>query len=207
MNFHFFKLVAWCYVFVFEASQPAGKYISTLLRVAKPEEHGTVSATFEMVNHLRTVRVHNLSVQSGRDDYKRRQAHIWLVQNGGDPRDWSACCRSLGYQVTVAIRCLMDRWHQVTASEEDAVAVVKDLMIAVDREWPPHLFDRIVEDAARDIGLGGLDSAKYRESRLDRWRELTNCFESREHAEAAISVAIRRELERLFGNQATARST
>jgi hypothetical protein len=72
-------------------------------------------------------------------------------------------------------------------------------MIAISREWAPHAFDRLVERAVADIGLSGLDCVKYRESRLERWRELVGFFESREHAEAAISAAIRRELEHLFG--------
>jgi hypothetical protein len=156
---------------------------------------------FEIVNNLRTVRVHNLSPESKRDDYKRRQSHIWLVQNGGDPLDWPSCCRNLSEQVAEAIRRLVQRWDQATAVKEDAITVVKELMITIDREWSPHLFDRLVENAAREIGLDGLDCTKYREGRLDRWRELVGFFEIREHAETAIKGAIRRELAHLFGNR------
>jgi hypothetical protein len=35
------------------------------------------------------------------------------------------------------------------------------------------------------IGLRGLDCVKYRESRLDKWRQLVACFETREHAQVA----------------------
>jgi hypothetical protein len=59
----------------------------------------------------------------------------------------------------------------------------------------------MVESAAGDIGLSGLDYIRYRESRLHKWRELTGFFESREHAEAAMSAAIRRELAHLFGSR------
>jgi hypothetical protein len=132
------------------------------------------------VNNLRSVRVHNLSPENKRDDYKKRQAHIWLIRNGGEPPDWSNCCRSLSSEVSLAIRQLTKKWVQVTANKEDAGSVVSELMIAIDREWPPHAFDRMIEDAASDIGLSGLDCVKYRESRLDRWRELTGFFEGRE---------------------------
>jgi hypothetical protein len=173
---HFLKLVSWCYVFIFEASHPSARFILALLRTSNPEQHKAVSATFENVNNLRTVRVHNLSPQSQRDDYKARQSHIWLSQSGGDPIDWPSCCRSLSVQVTDAIRRLIERWHQATAAKEDAGTVVKELGITIDREWPAHVFDRLVETAARDIGLDGLDCSKYRESRVDSWRRLISFF-------------------------------
>jgi hypothetical protein len=81
---HFIKLVSWCYIFIWEASRPTVRFIQSLLRKANPEQHRIVSATLENVNNLRTVRMHNLLPQNGRDDHKRRQAHIWLAQNGGD---------------------------------------------------------------------------------------------------------------------------
>jgi hypothetical protein len=196
---HFLKLISWCYVFIFEASHPVARFILSLLRTSNPEQHKAVSAIFETVNNLRTVCVHNLSPQNKRDDYKSRQSRIWLIQSGGDPLDWPSCCRSLSQQVADAIRCLIERWHQATAVKEDAETVVKELAITIDREWPPHVFDRLVETAARNIGLDGLDCSKYRESRLDKWRELIGFFETREHAEVAISGAIRRESEHLFG--------
>jgi hypothetical protein len=197
---HFLKLVSWCYVFMFEASQPSTKHILSLLRKANPESHRAISLTFETVNNLRTVRVHNLLAESRRDDQKRIQAHIWLLQNCGDPLDWPCCCRALSNEVTSAIDRLVEKWNQVTADKDDAASAVGDLMLAIDREWPPHAFDRMVETAANDIGLSGLDYVKYRQSRLKEWRELTGFFESRDHAEAAMSAAIRRELEHVFGN-------
>jgi len=196
---HFVKLVSWCYVVLFEASQPATRYILSLLRTANPREHRTVAAIVENVNHLRTVRVHNLSPESKGDDYKQRQANIWLLQNGGEPIDWPRCCQSLCTEVTSAIRLLIEKWRRTTASIEDRAAVIQDLIVTIDREWPPHAFDRMVDNAAREIGLRGFDCVKYRQHRLDKWRDLVGFFESRAHAEAAMNSAIRRELEQVFG--------
>jgi len=197
---HFVKLVSWCYVFFFESSQKTTKYVLSLLRTRSPDEHKSVTSIFENVNNLRTVRAHNLSAGSKRDEYKKTQAHIWLIQNGaGEPTDWPSCCRSLCESVISAIHCLTDRWQQVTGNSEDAPTVVRELIAAIDREWPPYVFDGMVEDAATNIGLVGFDYVKYRESRLDGWRDLVGFFEERESAEVAISAAIQRELEQLFG--------
>jgi len=148
----------------------------------------------------RTVQVHNLSPENRSDEYKKRQADIWLTQNGGDPIEWGTCCRSLCMEVATAIESVANKWRQMTTSKEDAEPAIMELNLIVDREWPPHDFDRMVESAAIEIGLKGLDCVKYRESRLDGWRQLVTLFETREHAQAAVNAAIRRELQRVFGN-------
>jgi hypothetical protein len=199
---HFVKLISWCYVILFEASQPTTRYILSLLRAADPRDHKSVATVIENVNHLRTIPVHNLSPESKSDDYKRRQASIWLLQNGGEPTDWPRCCKSLCAEVTSAIRLLIEKWRRTTANVEDRAAVIRDLIVTIDREWPPHAFDRIVEGAAQEIGLQGFDCVKYRQYRLNEWRELVSFFESRAHAEAAMNSAIRCELEHLFGSPA-----
>jgi hypothetical protein len=142
-----------------------------------------------------------LSLQSKRDDFKRRQAQIWLLQNGGDPVDWSSCCHALVRDLISTIHYLVEKCNHVTADKEDAVSVVTDLIIAIDGEWPPHAFDRMIENAASDIGLSGLDCVRYRETRLERWRELAGLFENREDAELAMNDVIRVELEQLFGRR------
>jgi hypothetical protein len=183
-----------------EASEPTVRHIFSLLRTASPGDFRTARRMVQNVNHLRTVRVHNLSSESESDQYKRRQADIWLTQHGGDPFNWGRCCGALCAEVASAVEILGNKWRNMATSEEDAGSAVRDLLIAVDREWPPHFFDRMVESAAIEIGLKGLDCVKYRESKLDRWRQLVTLFETREHAQEAVNSAIRRELEQVFGN-------
>lgn len=196
---YFSKLVYWCYVMVFEASQPATRYILSLLRAADPIEHKKAASVVEDLNHLRTVRVHNLSPESKSDGHKQRRASIWLLQNGGEPTDWPSCCQVLTSDVTYVVRLLDEKWRQIVASDEDRATAIKDLIAAIDREWPPHTFDRMLEGAAKEIGLQGFDCVKYRQSRLEKWRELVGFFESRSQAEAAMQAAILRELEQIFG--------
>lgn len=204
---HFSKLVSWCYVLLFEASHPAIRYVLSLLRAANPREHQAVSTVFDDVNNLRTVRAHNLSPDNKSDDRKRQQANIWLIQNGGDPPNWPRGCNSLCSEVGSAIRLLSGKWRELIESAEDAAAVVQELLITIDREWPPYIFDRIVEGAATEIGLQGFDYVKYRQFRLSRWRELVGFFETREHAEVAMRAAISSELQQLFGDVASRRGT
>jgi len=84
---------------------------------------------------------------------------------------------------------------------EDAKNAIEGLIKTLDREWAPHVFDSMVKASVSELGLAGLDVAKYRESRLGRWRELATLFESGETADKAVRAAIRRELEQLFGTK------
>jgi hypothetical protein len=197
---HFLKLVSWCYVFLMEASEPPLRHILSLLRTANREDFRTARRIVESVNHLRTVRVHNLSSESESDQYKKRQAEIWLALHGGDPLNWGGCCSALCAEVASAVEIVGNKWRNMAASEEDAQTAIRDLLAAVDREWPPYVFDRMVEGAAIEIGLKGLDCVKYREGKLDQWRRLVTLFETSEHAHEAVNSAIRIELEQVFGN-------
>lgn len=196
---HFFKLVSWCYVFLFEASHPTTRYTLSLLRAADPSEHKIVKTALDNVNNLRTVRVHNLSAESRSDDHKKTQADIWILQNGGNTPDWPSCCAALCTEITSAIGLLTQRWRQLIANADDADVFVRDLIETIDSEWPPHIFDQMILSASESLGLIGLDYVKYRQKRLERWRELTGFFETRATAEKAIRAAIHCELEQLFG--------
>lgn len=197
---HFLKLVSWCYVFLVEASNPAARYITNLVRASSPGDFKRVESVNDDVICLRTVRVHNLSAASRSDDRKKTRATVWLALNGGDPLDWVTCCDALCTHVIVAVEILERKWLDVTSSKEDSANVIEHLLATIDREWPPHVFDRLIDAAASKLGLKTFDTVRYRELRLKELRSLASLFEIREHAEVAMSAAIYRELERTFGN-------
>ena len=197
---HFVKLVLWSYAFLFEASQPATDHILSLMRAANPEEYGVASRIKQSVNQHRTVKTHNLSPENKNDDYKRRQVDIWLATIGGDPIDWQACCLKLCEDVMLVVQNISKMWTTLTASEEDTENVVRDLIASVERYWPAHCFDRMLESATAEIGLEGLDCVAYRSSRLDNWRKIVDFFDTRDHARTGVYAAICRELEHTFGH-------
>lgn len=196
---HFIKLVMWCYVFWFEASDPAGKHVASLLRTASPDDHKKVNETFRSVHALRTVRAHNLRMTDRGDDYTRVQARLWIVSTAGEPADWEQCCRRLCEEVTASVKLLIQAWTSVTENAEDAEAGVERLRLSVDREWPAYRFDRLVAAASAELGLDGLDVVAYRTKRLSGWKELSRLFGDDRAIEEALNRAIFRELEVLFG--------
>jgi hypothetical protein len=196
---HFLKLIVWCYAFWFEAGHPAVKHVASLLRTSSPENFKIVSESFRSVQYLRTVRAHNMLSTSREDEYKTTQAKLWLIIAGGEPTNWQRCCRRLCEDVTKAVDLLHQAWAAVTIDDEDARSGKEQLQLAVQREWPAHNFDRLVEEAVIRVGLESFDIVAYRVTRIARWQELTKFFSDSQDAERALRRAIFRELESLFG--------
>ncbi|WP_166038800.1 hypothetical protein [Sphingosinicella sp. YJ22] len=74
------------------------------------------------------------------------------------------------------------------------------LVLAIDNAWPAHHFDSMLDEAAIEIGIKGLDIAVYRNKRLERWQDLVACFHSPEEAREGLRRAIRAELVMVFGS-------
>ena len=153
ISFH--KSVMWGYAFWVEACQPAGHHLLNIVRNTSPSDHNLVSRAFTDVQKLRATKAHNLDPTSKSDQHKLTQARIWMVENGGEPTDWAACTKSLCGTLAAALNILTKKWEFITSSSEDANIGVEQLLLTVDREWPAHLFDRMVEEAAAKKSRSG----------------------------------------------------
>lgn len=194
----FMKLVNWSYVATNEAAQMPLRYVGTLMRVSKPEQHAVVSDVRRLILNLRTAQAHNLPDSNESNRHKARQAKIWLDQNGGEPRDWSRCCAALLQRLTLMMKAFDDTWADATANEEDKRQNVLRLLQAVDATWEPHIFDDMVRSVAAELDLDGLDVVVYRQARLETWRQLAGYFDNRSAAERWVKEAIHKELAALF---------
>ncbi|MGS0648924.1 hypothetical protein ACU81Q_15000 [Komagataeibacter melomenusus] len=170
-----------------------------IVRNSSPDDQKAASRAFQDVQNIRTFHAHNLLSSSRSDQYKLTQAKAWLVQNGGAERDWDRCTAKLCSGLAGALDILCTHWNRVTASPEDAVTAIQALIDAIEREWEPHLFDRMVEEVAVTLGLSDFDPVKYRQARLEDWRKTTEFFLDRTSAEAALRRAIHQEMTIKFG--------
>lgn len=195
----FIKSVLWGYVLWFESCQPAGRFLMNIVRNSSAEDQKTASRAFQDLQHLRTFHAHNLLPANKNDQYKLNQAKAWLAQNGGAERDWDRCTVKLCSDLAAAFDILCTHWNRVTAYPEDADTAIQALIGALDRDWEPHLFDRLVEEVATSLGLSDFDPVKYRGTRIDDWRKITEFFLDRTSAEAALRRAIHQEMAIKFG--------
>jgi len=170
-----------------------------IVRNSSVEDQKAASRAFQDLQNLRTFHAHNLLPSRKGDEYKLNQAKAWLAQNGGADLDWGRCTDSLCLGLAAALDILRKHWSRVTSSSEDAVIAVQTIFEALEREWEPHLFDGMIEDVAKSLSLPDFDTVKYRDSRLQDWRKITELFLDRTSAEAAVRRAIFQEMEQKFG--------
>ena len=195
----FLKLLLWSYVLWFEACQPVGRHLMSIVRNSSPDDQKVAARTFLDIQNLRTFHAHNLRESNAGDQHKINQAKAWLVGNGAAKQNWEACLEKLTSSLIAALNILRAHWGRLMESPEDALAAVQALNEALERNWEPYLFDSIVDEIASTLALTDFDAVKYRNLRLEDWRKAAELFQDRMSAEAALRRMIRQELLAKFG--------
>jgi hypothetical protein len=195
---YFSRLVSWSYVVLNEAGALPLNYLRSLLRVSDPEALEVVNSTRQTVINLRTVQAHNLPPTDSSNQHKARQASIWISQHGGDPPNWALCCEALASQMLKLINNVESAWVRATSDSSDRTQTVEGLVQRADQTWEAHTFDGMIESAAQELGIDGLDVVAYRADHLEEWRNLTAYFVDRESAKRSVAIAIRNQLAEYF---------
>lgn len=196
---YFRKTVSWCYV-LFHETGPFIRFSGKLLR-ARPVAHEKFRRSKDLIQCARTVHAHNLLPERESDSRKLRIYQVWQLEKGGDPLNWEMCCEALMKEVDEVLADIQQEWRLRCDDESDRKELWRDYEMEKRTFWEGHEFDPIVARAAEDAGLDGFDSTTFRKEgdRLDRWRKLISCFDTREAAEKAIDRAIRSEIFNVFG--------
>jgi hypothetical protein len=195
---HFVRLVAWTYVFLIEVAAVPIKHIQTILRGSNPRDHEKVATALRLVRSLRTYQSHQLSDGSKSDAATKKFVENWLLINQSE-QSWALRAKIVCSSFCDALSAISQKWSELTADEEPPSAAAVELLSVVDRQWPVHLFDRMVEDVTMELGIQGLNCLMYRELKIEIWKKLAECFESREDAEIGLRKVIEADLQQTFG--------
>ena len=196
---HFLKLVSWTYILFVECFPILYKQIGSTIRVSDAATFKRINEIQQNIQALRTFQGHNLLANSASDQRKISLVTIWRQNYGGSPIIWSNCCTALCDQTIEILKYLEVAISKIFMDQEDASQFNNDLRFTVERNWEPHEFDRIVDDAAKEIGIEGIDVVKYRDSRIKIWRDTVSLFSVRAEANIAVSRSIKEELNQKFG--------
>ncbi|ELM3824695.1 hypothetical protein N7714_18230 [Pseudomonas aeruginosa] len=196
---YFRKLVAWSYAALVEAFPVALKKLTNFLRTSNKSEFTGVSELKTAIQALRTVQSHNLPEPSSHSEKQKKLADIWLLTYGSTPFCWATACTVLCNQLIVLFDTLMAALRKICQEPEDQQIFIEDMSATLLRTWPAHAFDELVKNSAEMIGLTEFDIVSYRQTRIERWRELANLFTDRSSAMAAVGRAISVELISIFG--------
>lgn len=196
---YFRKLVAWSYVVLVEAFPVAFKKLTNLLRASNKIEFTSIQDLKKAIQSLRTVQSHNLSEPSSHNEQQKKIADVWLLTHGAEPFCWAVACAALCNQLIALFNILITTLRKICQEPGDRQNFIEDMRATLLRTWPAHAFDELVQSAARTIGLAEFDVVSYRQTRIDRWRELANLFADKLSAMEAVERAIGVELISIFG--------
>jgi hypothetical protein len=195
---HFVRLVSWGYVLLNEAGGAVFKELALFLKSTRPELSKTYQNGKRDIEALRTSLAHNLADDSSANGRTKRIAQAWLLQNGG-PGNWTSHCTALLQTLRVVLTALREGFLQLCDEADEAQTGLKQLLAAVERTWPPYLFDELIAEIAQEIGLPPLDAVTFRKTRQEQWTYLASLFSTRAEGLIAMRRVIRAELQRVFG--------
>ena len=198
----FLRLIGWSYALLYESGRVTIPFLLGLPAFAD-NSRMSPTASRELVRSLRTWSSHNLGL-SDHDVSVSREALGWFnatcgTQSPTKPDDWETCftalCREVNHIVTQCNRTV----DLVVRSAEDGCATVTDLLRRLDRNWPPHEFDKLVGDICIRLGES-IDIHKFRSTRLQSWREHLESLPSGENLKNQMIRRIERDVLDYFNN-------
>lgn len=172
----FLRLTAWNFALLFEAGRISIPFLLSLKFQVPNSDQSKHKKTRDIVQYLRTYQFHNLGFDDGHDLDVRKSVSQWCLQTcgvlyPGKTDEWRACFERLCKDVHGLLSHCSAVLSIVARSPEDRDTIFADLRRRLNRDWPAHQFDRIIEDSAARLGEQ-INSKAFRERRISDWRNL-----------------------------------
>ena len=192
----FLRLIGWNYALLYESGRVTIPFLLRLPAVTGGSQTGLAGAR-GLVRSLRTWSSHNLGL-SDHDVSVSREALGWFnntcgTQSPSDPNEWEACFAALCKEMNGIMAHCKDVVDSVVRSTEDGGATVADLLRRLDRNWPPHEFDKLLSDICFRLGAS-VDGPKFRSTRLQAWREHLDNLPDGENLQSHMIRRIERDV-------------
>ena len=193
----FLRLVAWSYVFAFEAGRVTVPYLLRLPSGASRHQTEPREA-LDLLHDLRTWSFHNLGFSDERNIETAKRVHRWFITNGeasppNSVKGWQHCFEGLCIEVGSIVSHCKGAIELVLTGPEDGEDVIADMKRRLDRNWPAYRFDQLVGDAAARIGQK-LDVPKFRQSRLGKWRGFLQTIPNDDDPQILLTRLIERDI-------------
>lgn len=194
---HFTRLVAWCYVLLIEVAGPPIKHVQSILRGTDPNKHSQIKETIRVIQCLRTYQSHQLD-SSKSDLATKNFVTTWMTQYSSEPI-WENRCQAICAAVAASTNVIASTWIGLCKNQDQKKAIVATLLDVLNKQWPAHHFDRVIEEVASGHDIIGLNVVEYRKLKIEGWQKLIACFEERDAAEEAIKRVIGADFVGTFG--------
>jgi hypothetical protein len=172
----FLRLTAWSFAILFEQGRIT---IPFLLQESLPN-----ASAFEVKRHretraiiqsLRTWLFHSLTADNEHDLTISKAVSAWFLTTCGStspqkPSDWESCFRAQCAEVSELMTYCTTIISGIAAAREDAKMIFDDLRRRLLREWEPHQYDALIEDAATRMGET-INARPLRDRHISEWRK------------------------------------
>ncbi len=193
----FLRLIAWSYVLIFESGRVTIPY---LLKLPSREDHSQadLQSARDLVHDLRAWHFHNLGYSTERSIAISRKVNKWFIKSCGanppkDRKGWRSCFECLCAEVSAVLTQCQDALELAMAESGNENHIIDGLKYRLDRNWQAARFDEIVSDVTTRIGQT-LDVPRFRQYRLEKWREFFETIPKHDDPEAAIVRLIERDV-------------
>lgn len=169
----FIRVVSWLYVHYFEVGKLGSDFLAAHAEAASIE-------TSQLKNHrdriqqLRTYCQHNLNYT---DDHSKSIQYIcesWFKEKCGthlpiDEPHWSKLLQLIIAEALHYFQ-ILERIIRFIETNEAFEQILEQWQLRIKRYFPPHKFDKIIEEVSADWGRDNFDATKFRKRHYDKWK-------------------------------------
>jgi hypothetical protein len=171
----FLRSVAYLYVLYYEVGDVAVPYLLGLWDAFGLDGDRQMREHRELVRSLRTFLQHNLDPTSSTDRRTRETCQGWFTKHCHTPvpsseDHWSACLHSILAEGACFLS-VMNECLRAIEADEGRDNILDQWRFHISRHHPPEEFDRIIEEAAADLGRSYIDAVRLRRRYYGQWTE------------------------------------
>jgi hypothetical protein len=170
----FLRCVAFIYAHLYEASREGVQLLVEKLGAFGLDGSGNLKNFYILVPMIRTFLQHNLYPDSDNDADIQRTCKAWFHSACGTmipetEQHWSDCLEQLLASACELVASIKDVTRRIEL-DESSEDIIQEWYFRRDRSFPPHEFDRLISEAAGDMGLDSIDPVRFRKRHLDIWK-------------------------------------
>lgn len=192
------RSVAWLYVLYFESGKVNIKFIIDKYQVYKIDEEGSSIKHKLSINYLRTSLQHDLFANTSHNNDIKSYCKIWYLDHCGSecPEqdiEWENCLLSILKDANLLFASLNACIDNMLNDNEYIEVIRMDWKEKLTQYHAPHEYDRLIETIASDMGIGHIDSRKFREKHYQSWSKELSVWRD-ETFESAARRVIERDI-------------
>jgi hypothetical protein len=171
----FIRSVAYLYVLYYEVGDVAIPYLLELWDAFSLDNDHQIRDHYQIVRSLRTLLQHSLDPTSSTDRQTRERCQRWFARQcrtfvPSTEDHWSACLHGILTEAASFLRTMITCLRAIEG-DEGRDGILERWRIEISRHHPPEEFDRIIEEAAHDLGRPHIDAVRIRKRYYDQWTD------------------------------------